>query len=107
VSRRLPSERFARYVNLDGPINPKTGTRCHLWTGAVTSEGYGLFEITARLSVVAHRFAYQQVHGLIDTGYFVDHDDPDIGCQQPLCVNVEHLRAVTPFQKEGGGHDDV
>lgn len=89
----LPADRFKRYVNYDGPINPKTETACHLWIGA-TKGDYGLFQITGKVSVVAHRFAYERAHGRIPTGYFVDHDDPERGCGVGLCVNAEHLRAV-------------
>jgi hypothetical protein len=102
VVRKTPAERFARYVNRDGPVNPKTGTPCHLWTGETTDDGYGVFDL-GKVTILAHRFAYQLANGFIATGYFIDHDDPDRGCGVQLCVNAEHLRAATPFHSESGG----
>lgn len=96
--RKLPSEIFAKYVNTDGPINPKTGTKCHLWTGAVqdgtgsAQDGFGLFQLPYRQFTLAHRFAWERVHGQLHVGHYVHHDDPDVGCGRLLCVNVEHLR---------------
>jgi hypothetical protein len=102
VTKKTPAQQFERFVNRDGPVNPKTGTPCHLWTGEVNSDGYGVFDL-GRVTLLAHRFAYQLAHGLIATGYFVDHDDPDRGCGVRLCVNVQHLRVMTPFRTESGG----
>lgn len=97
--RALPSKRFKRYVDYDGPINPKTGTPCHLWTGTVV-DGYGVFELPFNLTIAAHRFAYQQVYGFIPTGHFVDHDDPNYGCGNQLCMNAEHMRLLSPFEEQ-------
>lgn len=69
----------------------KTET-CWLWTAA-TSEynGYGYFK--AGKSVLAHRFAYELVHGTIPDDQEIDHR-----CGVRLCVNPAHLRAVTRKQ---------
>lgn len=55
---------------------------CILWAGRVGSHGYGL--VGKRL---AHREAYA---GEIPKGYVVHHD-----CGNKLCVNPEHLRALS------------
>ena len=39
---------------------------------------------------MAHRYAWEREHGTIPDGVFIDHI-----CQNPPCVNVEHLRLAT------------
>lgn len=43
--------------------------------------------------IVAHRYAWEQVHGPIPEGMQVDHR-----CHRRNCVNVDHLRLVTNKQ---------
>ncbi|MFB7618507.1 HNH endonuclease signature motif containing protein [Kitasatospora sp. NPDC056181] len=88
--RRPPEERFAALTK-DGPLSLVKGVpgACRLWTGAVTTSGYGKFKAEGK-TVRAHRFAYQQAHGAIPGGLVIDHL-----CRVPLCVNAAHLEAVT------------
>lgn len=58
---------------------------CVLWTGA-THEGYPM--ISDRR---AHRVAYEATHGAIPPGHVI-HDT----CDTKLCVNPDHLEAMTP-----------
>lgn len=69
--------------------DPETG--CWLWTGARTGKGYGSFERGGRV-FRAHRFAYETAVGLAD-GLHVHHK-----CFTPLCVNPDHLEALTPAE---------
>lgn len=68
---------------------------CHLWTGAPSSDGYGLFWALDR-PWRAHRFAWFAWHGELDSGDVVVHR-----CDQPMCAPVtlaavgRHLRAGT------------
>ncbi|RBY82659.1 HNH endonuclease signature motif containing protein [Blastococcus sp. TF02A-26] len=80
-SSALPS-RFWAKVDRSG--------ECWLWTGAVTSAGYGSWSSDGhRLS--PHRVTYEAVHGPIPDGLQIDHL-----CRVRLCVNPQHLEAVTP-----------
>ena len=63
--------------------DPKTG--CILWTGGAGK--YGIFVDNGK-SMGAHCFAYRAKHGEIPKGFFVHHT-----CDNPLCVNVDHLYA--------------
>lgn len=61
------------------------GDGCWLWTGAVSSTGYGKFT-----RHYAHRFSYELAKGPIPDGLTIDHL-----CRVPRCVNPDHLEAVT------------
>lgn len=79
--------RFWSKVDRRGPDD------CWLWTANTTKaqDGYGLFYVTGRSAVVAHRWSYEQVHGPLDRHLVVDHL-----CRTRLCVNPAHLEAVDP-----------
>lgn len=79
-------QRFAAFVNLDGPIvRPELGP-CHLWTGAVSGNGYGVFGWSSdERAVPAHRAAWRIAKGEIPDGVNVLHR-----CDTPLCVNTDH-----------------
>lgn len=58
---------------------------CWLWTGFLSSEGYGSYGYRGRQQK-AHRVAWQLVHGEIPVGMCVCHR-----CDNPSCVRTEHL----------------
>ena len=84
--RRVPAEqRF-----LDSLREDPGG--CLTWIGALSTQGYGRLNSgdTRRL---AHRYAWERVHGPIPPGMSVDH-----ACHNTACCNVEHLRLATHAQ---------
>lgn len=80
---RDPSERFWAKVDRRGD------SECWLWLGAMSkgrSPGYGAFQAGTRLKprlMRAHRFAYEDLVGLIPLGLELDHL-----CRNPSCVNL-------------------
>lgn len=66
---------------------------CTPWTdGKLSPDGYGQFTRDG-VHWLAHRWAWTVVHGPIPVGMHVDHL-----CRNRACVNVAHLRLVTPRQ---------
>lgn len=66
-------------------VDRRAVDECWLWIGAVQSSGYGSFQ-----GQLAHRFAHELLVGPIPDGHQVDHL-----CRVRLCVNPDHLEAVT------------
>lgn len=62
---------------------------CWLWKAA-RRNGYGHFGISGRTTAYAHRLSYEWLIGPIPEGLQIDHL-----CRNKLCVNPEHLEAVT------------
>lgn len=58
---------------------------CVEWTKARTEHGYGRQSVNGRL-VYAHRVAWEKANGPIPDGLLVLHR-----CDNPACVNVDHL----------------
>jgi hypothetical protein len=82
MSRKgTPLYRFWRYVE-------KT-SGCWNWTGHKFVSGYGSIQIALR-KVRVHRFSYELHKGPIPKDLQLDHL-----CSNRLCVNPDHLEAVT------------
>jgi hypothetical protein len=73
------------YVVADGPLE----TPCHLWARARDHLGYGRVRCGEKVRV-AHRVAWEAVHGPVPDGLELDHL-----CRVRACVNPAHMEAVT------------
>ena len=83
--------RFWSKVNKEGPIpenRPELGP-CWLWTDRPGTGGYARYFKNPK-SLMAHRFAYEEVIGKIPRGLILDHL-----CRVRHCVRPSHLEPVT------------
>jgi hypothetical protein len=83
---RVLAARFWKYV--DKTTHP---SGCWLWTGALTSTGYGQIGMGSKTDGTrrphkAHRVAWELSRGKIPQGMSVLHH-----CDNPPCVNPDHL----------------
>lgn len=83
MSGRTPEHRFGEKLWHD------LESGCIEWMGTATLNGYGRFWNGNRM-LLAHRVSYSWERGQILAGFTVDHL-----CRNRLCVNPEHLEAVT------------
>lgn len=72
-----------------------------LWIGAIGTRGYGSFAIHG-VSHLAHRLAYESVHGPIPQGLVIDHV-----CRVRPCVNPDHMEPVSIAVNSQRGKDAI
>jgi len=70
---------------------PEPNSGCWLWTGQATR--YGHWWRNRSVKTTAHRASYELHVGPIPRDMEIHHK-----CSTPMCVNPEHLTAVTPSE---------
>lgn len=95
--------RFWLKIDFDAALWPSRdawetcpNNECWKWVGAVTSQGYGVFNVEGK-QTLAHRFS-MMIHGL-ELGENTDHL-----CRNRLCVRPSHLEAVTIRENTARGN---
>lgn len=72
----------------------KQDNGCIFWIACKVKNGYGMFQLGGKM-VRAHQIAWYLKHGLMPPMLVIDHT-----CKNKMCVNVEHLEAVTSSENK-------
>lgn len=90
ATNKDPLVRFWSKVDKNGPIRPGMTTKCWVWKGKKGERKHGHFgcqdEAGNWHTVQAHRWLWKQERGPLDDALVLDHL-----CENPSCVNLDHL----------------
>ena len=89
ASRNLHKSRLVDFHERYEIVDRGFHSPCHEWRWNVSNAGYGRHGAGNKMWL-AHRYAYVLAHGSIPDGLSIDHL-----CRNRLCVNPDHLDAVT------------
>lgn len=87
-STKLSKEKLAKYY-IVSYTRKYNGTSCWIWHGG-TGRGYGIIRVNSKKQIGAHVYSYILFKGNLPENTEIDHL-----CKNKLCVNPEHLEAVT------------
>ena len=84
----MPRDPIRRHQKIEARISVRPNG-CHEWTGARNVPGYGVIMID-RKRIYVHRYLWERQRGPLPKGHHLHHL-----CENPPCVNVEHLELLT------------